>query len=223
MPNPRRELLANQEIYHIYNKSIANEEIFNYKRSIDRALDLINFCRFIQELRYSRFKLLPGEIREEYYNKMLKKPPLVEIYAYSIMPTHYHILLKQLQENGIASFISKFQNAFAKYFNKKNNRKGGLFIRPFKAKRIASDELFLHVSRYIHLNPVTSYLINFDNLVNDQRSSFSYYLDSKHVNKLINTKLASSLVGSKNKYKKFVNNQVDYQRNLRKIKNYTLD
>jgi putative transposase len=40
------------------------------------------------------------------------------------------------------------------YFNKKWHRSGILFEGNFKAKLIETDEYLLHLSRYIHLNPI---------------------------------------------------------------------
>ena len=103
------------------------------------------------------------------------------------MPNHYHFGLKQIQDNGIKIFISNFQNGFAKYYNTKHHRHGSVFTHPFKAKWVGTDEEFIHISRYIHLNPVTSFIINFEQLCKDQSTSFSYYVAEKE-NSLINTK-----------------------------------
>ena len=222
MPNPRKELLVNGEIYHVYNKSIGEFDIFVGKRELNRLFSLINYYKFPQNLRFSKFKMLPTELKKDYIAEFKKQSPLVEVYAYVFMPNHYHLLLKQIQDKGISVFVSNFQNGFAKYFNKKYERLGGLFLRPFKAKRIAKDEIFLHVSRYIHLNLVTSYLSEYEDIKYDRRSSFPIYLNNKE-NDFINTENVISLVGSSNKYEEFVRNQVDYQRNLSHIKGYILE
>jgi putative transposase len=43
------------------------------------------------------------------------------------MPNHYHLLIKQLVENGITQFIKKLNIGYAKYFNNNYERKGTLF------------------------------------------------------------------------------------------------
>ena len=45
-------------------------------------------------------------------------------------------------------------NTYAKYFNKKYNRKGNLFQRPFKRKQINDSTYFKRVVTYIHQNPI---------------------------------------------------------------------
>lgn len=223
MPHKRKEILTTGEIYHVLNHSIASEEIFVRKNESNRSLELVDFYRFPQRIRYSQFKLLPKEKRSDYAVEFRKLKPLVEIYAFAFMPNHYHTLLKQIQEDGIKIFASNFQNGFAKYFNKKNNRQGALFLKSFKAKRITTDEQFLHVSRYIHLNPVTSYLIEFDQLGNYPWTSFHYYVRSCTKGNLVNTRFLLKMFGTREKYEKFVANQVDYQRKLHLIKNLILE
>lgn len=218
----RKELLVNEEVYHVYNRSVSNLEVFIAKREFSRALSLLNYYRFEQPLKFSKFKTLSRENKNNYLLEIKKNVPLIEIYAYSLMPDHYHLLLKQLKVNGIRNFISNFQNGFAKYFNIKNENRGSLFVNPFKAKRITSDNILIHVSRYIHLNPVTSYLIKFENLKTNPMTSFPFYSDGKKQD-LVNTELLLRIFGSGEAYIHFVANQVDYQRKLRVVKNFLLE
>jgi len=45
-------------------------------------------------------------------------------------------------------------NSYAQWFNKKTNRSGGLFNRPFKRKRILTQEYLKRAVYYIHRNPM---------------------------------------------------------------------
>lgn len=218
MPNRRKVVLAKGEIYHIFNRAIANQQVFVGRRELSRAINLVDYYRFPQTLSFSKYKTLPLEIKGQYTFKFRKSQPLIEIYSFSFMPTHYHFLIKQLSDKGTSIFASKFQNGFAKYFNKKNDRDGGLFRRPFKAKRVATDEEFTHVSRYIHLNPVTSYIIEPKELATYPWTSLPFYLHNRTKSDLISTKKLLDLFGSSEKYKRFVLNQADYQRTLDHIK-----
>lgn len=218
----RRVILATNEIYHIFNRTIAKELIFTSLRNSKRALETIDFYRFPQEMRFSKFKDLPKEIREDYLHDLKKKKPLVEIYAFALMPNHYHFLLKQTQEKGIVQFASNFQNSFAKYFNIKNDRNGALFQNSFNGVRIENDEQFVHVSRYIHLNPVTSYIIEFKNLSSYPWTSFKEYAGTGE-NEIVKTDFLLKMFSSKNSYVKFVADQVDYQRSLTQLKDLVLE
>lgn len=220
---PRRNIVfATGEVYHVFNRSVGKEEIFSHRGSLSRIIEIVDYYRFPQQIRLSRFKELPKEIKEAYFQSYRKKLPLVEIYTFSFMPNHYHLLLKQIQDRGIATCIANIQNSYAKYFNLKRDRHGTLFTNAFSARRIETDEEALHVSRYIHLNPVTAYLIEFDKLEGYPWTSFpSYVNDEEHL--FVKIDFILQLIGSREKYRSFVADQVDYQRTLDKIKHMTLE
>lgn len=218
----RKELLVTNEIYHVYNRSVGKQNIFSGSRELSRILELFEYYRLLNPIKYSYYKTFSKDRKKEYMLDIKKNGLLVDVYAYCVMPDHYHLLIKQEKDEGIKEYVRKFQNAYAKYFNKKEENRGSIFINPFKAKRISSDDIFLHVSRYIHLNPATSYIIKLKDLKTDRRTSFSSYIDSNK-DSFVNSSMILSLVGSIEKYIKFVSGQKDYQRELKRIEKYTLD
>ena len=173
-------------------------------------------------MRLSKFNSLGAEIRTAYLESISKTTPLVDIYAFSFMPNHYHFLIKQLTDKGIINFISNFQNSFAKVFNLKTERTGSLFQSQFKGKRPETDEEFLHISRYIHLNHVSSCLLEFDKLKDCPWTSFGSYAQAL-VTPFVQTEPLIELAGSTQAYLKFVADQADYQRSLELIKNLTIE
>ena len=221
----RRNLVfATGEMYHIFNRSIAKTAIFSGKREIHKAFEILEFYRFPQDIRLSKFKLLPQIAQNGHLSQLKNKAPLVEIYCYAFMPNHYHFLLKQLQDNGVLRFIGNLQNSYAKYFNLRTDRDGGLFQNPFKAKYIETESQFLHLSRYIHLNPVTAYLIEFDELANYPWTSFPHYVNGVDAKRsFVNTELLLGMVGSKESYREFVADRVSYQRELAMIKELLME
>ena len=80
--------------------------------------------------------------------------PLVEIVAYCLMPNHFHLLIRELEEGGISKFMQKLTTGYTMYFNKKYERNGALFQGRFKATHVADDRYMRYVISYIHLNPV---------------------------------------------------------------------
>lgn len=216
----KRDLVfVNDHYYHVYNRSVGREEIFSSRVSIDKILEIVNFYRYPQRVKLSKFRTLNEELQKEYLLAAQIQGSLVEIFTYSFMPNHYHFLLKQNIINGITKFISNIQNSLAKYLNLKYDRHGTLFQRPFKAKIVNTDEEFLHVSRYIHLNPATDYIIKPDELVHYPFTSFPHYVSEfEDENMFVNTGFILDKFRSKDDYKKFVLDQVSYQRELALIK-----
>ena len=131
---------------------------------------------------------------------------------------------RQNIDNGISTFISNFTNSYAKYFNTKYQRVGPLLEGVFKAVYVENDDQLIHLSRYIHLNPVVSSIVNETEILNYKWSSYPAYLSLNEKNKIvldINTIL--SYFKSPKKYQEFVMDQVDYGKELEKIKHLTLD
>ena len=88
--------------------------------------------------------------------------PMAKTHAWCLMKNHFHFLtgVKMVEEitteNKIQpsqSFFNLF-NAYTKAFNKKCNRHGALFERPFRRKSIENDNYFKNLFAYIHNNPV---------------------------------------------------------------------
>jgi putative transposase len=138
------------------------------------------------------------------------------------MPNHFHFLLKQEKEFGISTFISNFTNSITKYFNTKHERSGPLFGGSFKSELIETDEQLIHVSRYIHLNPVTSLIIREKDLDSYPWSSLGEYLKVRE-NKIVDTQTVMSHFSSLESYRQFVHDQINYAQEIEKIKHLTIE
>ena len=139
------------------------------------------------------------------------------------MPNHFHFLLKQRKDGGITRFLSNFQNSYTRYFNVRHQRTGHLFQGQFKAVRMETDEQLLHVSRYIHLNPYSSYLVkDFKALKDYPWSSLGEYLNLFD-HKVSEKQTLLSFFSSVKKFEQFIFNQKDYQRELESIKHLLLE
>ena len=198
--------------------------IFSSAKDFTRFLDLINYYRFQDTpVSYSRFREIEKDTREKIFDKLIQdNKKHINILSFCLMDNHYHFLLKQLSEKGIAKFIGNLQNAYAKYFNVRTERTGPLFNPMFKSVRVTTGEQLLHVSRYIHLNPSTGYLVEIKDLEKYPWSSLSSYLDGKPKYSFVDSDLILGLIGKK-KYRSFVYDQADYQRKLDRIKHLSLE
>lgn len=141
--------LVNDYYYHIFNRGVNKTSIF-----FDDG-DRIQFVHDLYEFNDSnpapdsRHKRLRGKTAE-----IRIREPLVDIVAWCLMPNHFHLLLRQKSDNGITRFMHKLGTGFTMYMNEKHERSGYLFQGPFKSALIDSDSYLLHITRYIHLNPV---------------------------------------------------------------------
>jgi REP element-mobilizing transposase RayT len=138
------EPLEPNAYYHIYNRANGNENIFASEE---------NYRLFLKK----------------YHEYIL---PIADTFCYCLMPNHFHFLIRMKDEAEIELALTGFKtlsglaakrfsnlfNAYAQAFNKQEKRKGGLFMRPFKRKRIENTQYLYKLVHYIHFNPVMASL-----------------------------------------------------------------
>lgn len=212
----RKTPLVNNEIYHIFNRGVASQPTFLSKRDYERALESIFYYQNITPpVKYSRFLSLSASERAELLEKLSdQKKFLVDIVTYCLMPNHFHLLLRQITEGGIAKFVGNFTNSYTRYFNARHQRQGPLYTGKFQSVRIETLEQLLHVSRYIHLNPYTGFVVkSLKELEQYPFSSFQEFL-SKTNHNFCEKEIILQEFKNTTSYKKFVFDQADYQRTL---------
>jgi REP element-mobilizing transposase RayT len=128
------EPLENGKYYHIYNRGINGERLFKEQPNYEHFLNLYDY----------------------------HIAPIAETFAWCLMNNHFHFLvrIKEIEEitsekkiPSSKSFSNLF-NAYTKAINKRHNRHGSLFERPFRRKSIDTNSYFQNLIVYIHNNPV---------------------------------------------------------------------
>ncbi|MBP6181442.1 transposase [Flavobacterium sp.] len=150
--NITNEILQPDSFYHIYNRGINSCKIFESEE---------NYLFFLEKF-------------SKYMNTV------TEVYAYCLMPNHFHFLVKIKSKSEIKDFakvqnfdkvnsskglhsldsviskqMGKFISSYSQAYNKVTNRHGALMESPFKRKRIDSEEYLKNLIVYIHLNPLS--------------------------------------------------------------------
>lgn len=135
--------------YHLYNRGVNRGLIF---------LEDENYRFFIRNL-------------ERYLS------PVLDIHAYCLMPTHYHLVVcVKDNENddysgdhadwarqthlSIIKAIQRFSISYTKAINKRYERVGALFQGSYQAKLIQGMSHSMRIIPYIHENPVQAGLVN---------------------------------------------------------------
>jgi len=216
----RKVPLITGETYHILSKSIAGYEIFRDERERERMRALFKYYQ-TEEAAFKFSVFFRTKDKQEFYQKhLVSKEKLIEIICYCIMPTHIHLVLQQLKENGIAKYMNNILNSYSHYFNIKTERRGPLWESRFNNILVETNEQLAHLTRYIHLNPATAYLV--DTPQDWQFSSYREFLGKiKEDQQLCN--YSEFMHIEPKSYKEFVNSQIDYQRELANIKRLFLE
>ena len=154
--------------YHIYNRGSDKRAIFMDERDCERFMECLKEFNTEKNI----------NIRDLRDQREVKTPldpisgKLVEVFCYCLMPNHFHLILKELVEGGIAKFMHKVGIGYTMYFNKKYERSGHLFQGKYKHKEIDADFYLTYLTGYIHLNPVMSGLVR-----RPEQYKYSSYLD----------------------------------------------
>jgi len=151
---PRRTLHPGT-LYHVYNRGREKQPIF-----------------FI-DADYERFENNIVRFRDRY--------PSVQIFAYCLLPNHFHFLVSTKYPPGsedpgvegktprgaisdpgvldprgqeISNFFSDLQNAHAKYLSVRHKRAGRIFGGRFQSREVTDDEYLATLTQYIEWNAV---------------------------------------------------------------------
>lgn len=141
------------EWYHCYNRSIEKRIAFEDPRDYHRFLELLYLAN--DELPLRRDGI--GIRKFEEVLNLPRGKKLVIIGAFCLMPNHFHLVLKEVSEGGITSFMRKLGTAYTLYFNARHERVGNLFLKPFRSLHVSSDRYFQHLINYVHCNPAGLY------------------------------------------------------------------
>lgn len=224
MPSKRTVVFANDQYYHVFNRGVERRTIFTNIREYQRMVDTLWYYRHSHLLiTLSAYFTLPVQARDIMCTKLNQDSRyFVSIISSCLMPNHFHLLIRQQTEHGIQKFMANIQNSYTKFFNTKHKRVGPLLQGTFKAVRIETDEQLLHVSRYIHLNPVTSYIVPKEQLSQYKWSSFPDYVRPAK-DSLYDTSIIRGLIKTPTAYLDFVTDQITYAITLGKIKHLKID
>ncbi|HSE42065.1 MAG TPA: transposase [Acidobacteriota bacterium] len=83
----------------------------------------------------------------------------VSVFAYCVMPNHYHLLVQSNDETDLTKMIHRLQTSYAGYFNKRYKHSGYVFQGRYNCKKISTTTYLMWLTCYIHLNPVDSGLV----------------------------------------------------------------
>lgn len=200
-------------IYHIYNRGVNKTEIFLDDEDYKTFLYYLFIYAAPLEKVLAKYPQLTIRIQK----KNLAEE--IEILAYCLMPNHFHMMMKQHTKNGVSRFMKQMANAYTRYFNQKYKRVGPLFQGRYKAALIETDEQLIHISRYIHLNPVIAGITS--SVRNDRWTSFGNYISRDKG--LVKTDLVLSFFKSPKEYEVFVLDRIDYGKKLNRIKHLSFE
>lgn len=128
---------------------------------------------------------------------------LVRLESFCLMPNHFHLLVKESVEGGVSHYMQRVLNAYSKYFNTKYKKSGHVFQGPYKAVHVETNSQLLHLSSYIHRNPID--LNGWSRKLHQYPwSSYKDYVDNNRWGNLLDTSIILEQFTNTEKYLDFV-------------------
>lgn len=221
-------------IYHVYNRGVEKRNIFSDDKDYLRFIhDLFEFNDKNPAINLAYY--VGKQSKEVGLLKIDREPRklLVELIAFCLMPNHFHLLVRQREENGLTEFMRKIGTGYTNYFNKKYDRVGGLFQGRFKAVLVNREEYLIHLPFYIHTNPLdiiygSSTSIDWDKKIeflnNYRWSSYLDYIGRKNFPSVTSRNFLLEFFGGEEEYKKATEKWVkERDENIEKIREVILD
>jgi putative transposase len=146
----RKTKFEKGEHYHIHNVGVDNRNVFVSKEDYDRFEAYLYLLNDTESQRAANFFV--GKRHETIFENA-RAEQLVGIGAYSLLPTHFHLILTPLQSDGIPKFMQKLTTAYTMYFNDKYQRRGSLFEGTYKARAATSENHLKYLLALTHLAP----------------------------------------------------------------------
>ncbi len=158
------------EFYHLYNRGTDKRKIFETPADYARFTALLYLCN-------SKVSIVFRDLSPKDFFSMDRGETLVDIGVYCLMPNHFHILIREKLENGTSAFMKKLLTSYSMYFNRKNNRTGGLFEGTYKARHADTDRYLKYLFSYIHLNPAKRVDTNWKTNIHIDRKKILDYIN----------------------------------------------
>lgn len=200
--------------YHVFNRGVEKRTIFLDEQDYRIFLYYLSIYTSPLDKVLLKYPTLPLRLRGKNLHEN------VNIISYCLMPNHFHLLLQELIMGGISKLLQQLEVAYAFYFNQKYKRVGALFQGRFRAVLVETDELLIHISRYIHLNPLVANIVA--DLKNYPWSSYPEYI-TEYPETICATEAVLTNFSTRQDYEKYVLDQVEYARSLEQSKHLLID
>lgn len=193
-------------IVHAYNRGARGMDIVRDEDDRWRFLRLLYFMNdYFYDLNWTRDTYEMKELFKR-PSHWPEKKPIVEILAFTLMPNHYHLLLREINEGGISLFMKKLNQSMSRHAGGKYDEIGSIFQGPYKYKIVEQDKYFPRVCTYIMIKNVfelypkgglPAALTDFNEALGWAQkypfSSIGDYIGERPVSKIINPAYINSL------------------------------
>jgi len=152
----RKEPFGIGSFVHVFNRGNRKQEIVRDDK------DRWNFVQMLYYFNSNYSPLNPMQtlkkiLKSDFNTKLIwpsgwpERKQFVNIHAFILLDNHFHLILEELIENGVAKFMQKLGTGMTNRFNKRHKETGRLFQGAYKARLIDDENYFRHLFAYLHI------------------------------------------------------------------------
>jgi len=175
-------------VFHFYNRAVDGGLLFREKSDYNTFLIKLNLF-------------------------IVKYP--ADIFAYCLMPNHFHFLLKQVDDDPVYRLFNYFLSSYVQTMNRKYCRKGRFFESPLQHIEVFDPDYLIYLCQYIHYNPVKAGLVK-----NAESWEYSNYPEwiNKRSGTLFTPALRDAYFGNADKYARSLEDHEMYLEEMKELK-----
>ncbi len=159
----RKEPYTVGNYIHVYNRGNRKMAITRDDTDCWRFLSILRYfnderpaLNIFRDFRRSRSNL--NQIQFTWPENLMPQKPIVKIISYCLMPNHFHLLMEEIIDGGVAVFMKKLGDGYTAYMNIKYKESGKIFQGSYKSKTVNDGSYLEYLDFYIHvLNPFELY------------------------------------------------------------------
>jgi putative transposase len=183
MPRIARGLADNQ-IYHVINRGNRRETIFHDSYDYDKFLKLIKEAKDLYQ---------------------------IKIYAYCLMPNHYHLVIYTKVAESLSLSMHKINSSYVRYYNQRYKVSGHLWQGRYKSFIVQEEAYLLTLLRYVEANPLRAKIVK-------DCIAYKYSSAKIRIEEIEDSILDGSPINLPENWNEYINNK-ESKSNLGAIKN----
>jgi len=78
-----------------------------------------------------------------------ERKPLVDVWAWTLMPNHFHLIVRERTENGLSLFMQRLGGSMSARFNAKYKERGSIFQGAYKGRTVTEDADLRWLASYV--------------------------------------------------------------------------
>ena len=125
--------LADDSIYHVINRGNGGQVVFQKDKDYEAFVNLMKEAK----IRYA-----------------------IKIFAYCVMPNHFHIVVMPHQSGDLSKWMQWLMTSHVRRFHKHYGTSGHIWQGRYKSFLIQKDSHLLTVLKYVESNPLRAGLVN---------------------------------------------------------------